>query len=363
MPTTLLPAPRLGPSGPFPRAPLDHQLDRRWLHYAFLSRDNEQAVIANLSVLGQSSGSVPAVPGAPPEGRRSGTGCAQGAQHMAILLVHEWQHGWGSTQFNAEQPEVPWSAFGLPHPHHLPRPLRIASRSAGPALDVRLRRTSRPCTSQCAPFAGDQHLRWQSEPGVLGSGTLRLGDGREQPTELLGYHERVRGRWGWPELGGWVFGFVNDPAGDPAAAPPSAVVFTFLQPIRPAEATSGSVMLWRHGRMVRHFPRRSMQIAVQDVLDRDQVVLVPPLARTLGTPATAMVPRRLVVTARVGDDRVMLDFHARTAARIANPSETSLRPFSVHETLGPCRVEAVIGGRRLAFETGGIVEFAGGAHD
>ncbi|MEU4583050.1 hypothetical protein AB0F92_13290 [Kitasatospora aureofaciens] len=106
-----------------------------------------------------------------------------------------------------------------------------------------------------------------------------------------------------------------------------------------------------------------MQIAVQDVLDRDRVVLVPPLARTLGTPATAMVPRRLVVTARVGDDRVVLDFHARTAARIANPSETSLRPFSVHETLGPCRVEAVIGGRLLAFETGGIVEFAGGAHD
>ncbi|MCE0447576.1 hypothetical protein LT493_36225 [Streptomyces tricolor] len=51
------------------------------------------------------------------------------------------------------------------------------------------------------------------------------------------------------------------------------------------------------------------------------------------------------------------------AGRIANPSETSLHPFSVHETLGPCTVEGRIGGRRIGFRTEGIVEFAGGAHD
>ncbi|MEV5725251.1 MULTISPECIES: hypothetical protein [Streptomyces] len=355
--------PRLGPPGPFPRAPLAHPLDRKWLHYAFLSRCGRQALIANLSVLGSSTGAVLADPGAPATGRRSGTGTAAEGQHMAILLAYEEGHGWSATQFNAEQPDLPWSAFRLPHPHGEPGTFRVAARSAAPAADVLLTRTSRPCTSQCAPFGEDEHLRWQSEPGVLGTGTLRHGDGTATETDLLGYHERVRGRWSWTTLGGWVFGFVNDPSGPADAAPPSAVVFTLIQPVYPADAANGSVMLWRDGRMIRHFPRRNLRVAVSGSLDRDRVAMVPPLADMLGTPPMAAVPGRLLITARLGDDRLVLDFRSRTAGRIANPSETSLHPFSVHETLGPCTVEGRIGGRRIGFRTEGIVEFAGGAHD
>jgi hypothetical protein len=90
---------------------------------------------------------------------------------------------------------------------------------------------------------------------------------------------------------------------------------------------------------------------------------VPPLAGTLGTPPTAAVPGRLLITARLGEDRLVLDFRSHTAGRIANPSETSLQPFSVHETLGPCTVEGRVGGHTIGFHTEGIVEFAGGAHD
>jgi len=363
VPTPQLRAPVLGPPGPFPQAPLTHPLDRKWLHYAFLSRCGRQALIANLSVLGSSTGAVFADPGAPSAGRRSGTGTAAEGQHMAVLLVYEEGRGWSSTQFNAEQPDLPWSAFRLPHPYGVPGPFRVAARAHSPAIEVRLTRTSRPCTSQCAPFGGDEHLRWQSEPGVLGTGTLRHGDGTESAAELLGYHERVRGRWSWPKLGGWVFGFVNDPTGPADLAPPAAVVFTMIQPSGPDDEANGSVMLWRHGRMVRHFPRRSLRIAVAGTLDRDRVVLVPPLAGVLGTPPASAVPGRVRITAQLGDDRLVFDFRSRTAGRIANPSETSLHPFSVHETLGPCTVEGVVAGRRVCFEAEGIVEFAGGAHD
>ncbi|MFE9360295.1 hypothetical protein ACFYPB_40355 [Streptomyces olivaceoviridis] len=329
-----------------------------------MSRCGRQAVIANLSVLGSATaGPVLADPGAPAQGRRSGTGTASEGQHMAILLVHEQARGWSASQFNADQPEQPWSAFRLPHPHGRPAPFRVASRGRGPAVDLSLRRTSRPCTSQCAPFAGDEHLRWQSEPGVLGEGVLRHGDGGEESTELLGCHERVRGRWSWPALGGWVFGFVNDPSGPADEAPPSAVVFTMIQPARPADAANGSVMLWQYGRMIRHFPRRNLQVGVSGFLDRDQVVLVPPLSGMLATAPAAQVPGRLLITARLGDDRLVLDFRSQTAGRIANPSENSLHPFSVHETLGPCQVDGVVAGRRISFTTSGIVEFAGGAHD
>ncbi|MEV0676019.1 hypothetical protein AB0I60_05790 [Actinosynnema sp. NPDC050436] len=339
----------LGVRGPFPEAELCHPLDRQWLHYAFLSTTTPHAVIANLSVLG-------------PEPPQAGPADRWAPQRMAIALVYDPDQGWSSTQFNAVAPDPAWSAFRLPHPHASPGGFPVAASAGRPAVDLRLSRTSRPCTAQTAPFGDDQYLRWQSEPGVRGSGTLRPPRG-DVECELLGYHERVRGRWSWPVLGGWVFGFANAPSGDGVDAPPWSVVFTLIQPLHPPDAANGSVMLWRDGRMVRHFPRRRLEVAVHGQLDRDRVALVPPLARTLATAPAPAVPSRLLITARLGDDRLVLDFRPSTAARIANPSETSLKPFSVHELLGDCAIAGVVSGREFGFEARGIVEFAGDARD
>jgi len=276
---------------------------------------------------------------------------------MSILLVHEEHRGWQSSQFNAAVHDPPWSAFRLPHPGGR---LRVAGRSGTPSVDLELTRTGRACTSQCAPFAVDQHLRWQSEPGVVARGTIRVGSATYEDRTLLGYHERVRGRWGWPELGGWVFGFAIA-AGEPGGPPPYSVVFTLIQPPQPPEAATASVMLWRHGRLLRHFPRRSLDVAVTGLLSRDRVETCPPLAGTLGTPPAAGVPGRLVITAAMGEDRLLLEVDAETAGRIVNPSESGLLPFSVHEVLGPCRVTGRVAGSELAFSAGAVVEFAGGA--
>lgn len=354
----------MGPHGPFPVGAGGElrggPLERQWLHYALLSRCGGTAVIANLSALGADHADEP-------------------AHRRGIVLVHDQGSGWAASQFNARQQQVPWSSFRLPRPRGAEGgegPFTVAAVSGSPSLDVQLRSTSRACTSQCAPFGDGEFLRWQSEPGVLGAGTVTV-HGHSRWMELTGYHERVRGRWSWPALGGWVFGFVNAPygggesaaradvpaAGDVPGPPPAAVVFTLIQPRFPDDAANGSVMLWREGRLWRHFPRRCLQMAVDGALDRDNVELVPPLAGMLGTPACATVPGRLVISARMGRDRLLLDFTSRTAGRIANPCERGLRPFSVHETLGPCRVEAVVSDRRLEFETQGIVEFAGGADE
>lgn len=335
----------LGPLGPFPRVGFRHHLERRWLHYAFVSREPGYAAVANLSVLG----SPPEHPDLAP-------------QQMAILVVHDTRHGWQSSQFNAEQQETPWSAFRLPHPHGTPTSFTLRARSGTPAVDLMLTRTSRPCPSQCAPFATDQHLRWQSEPGIRGVGTVRLGDGAHA-VELVGYHERVRGCWDWRGLGGGVSGFAVHGQGDPEGAPRAAVVFTLIQPIAARDATAGSVMLWREGRLVRHFPRRTLEVAVRGELDRDRVFIVPPLAATLGTPPTAPVPQRLVITACSGLDWLAVDFGAETAGRIISPSETTLNPFSAHEVLGRCTVEGVVSGSRVRIEADAVVEFAGGAID
>ncbi|EEW25934.1 hypothetical protein [Rhodobacter ferrooxidans] len=342
--TDSIAAPRigLGPAGPFPNSALHDPTDRRWLHYAFLSRDGTRAMVANSSWLG------------PAEGEPAGT-----ERFATILLLHD-QGGWHSSQFNAETERPPWSAFTRPHGHGEAGNLRIAAASGSPAVDLALTRSSRPCTSQCAVFAGNQHLRWQSETGVTARGRWQT-DGPPVEVDLVGYHERVRGRWGWPDLGEWVFGFANDLGGDPDCPPEWAGVFTFIRPsAAPLEATA-SFMLWHKGRMIRHFPRRCVSFAVRGEIDRDRVSIAPPLARLLGVPPAAPVPRRLAITARQGDDWLVLDFDADAAVRIVIPSETSLAAFSVHEVVGPCLLEGCVGGRRFQIESRGIVEFSGGA--
>ncbi|WP_299964310.1 hypothetical protein [uncultured Roseobacter sp.] len=343
--TNRLAKPRLGlgPAGPFPDTPLNDPIDRRWLHYAFLSRDGKKALVANSSWLG------------PGENEPPGT-----ERFATILLLHDGDGPWHSSQFNARTERPPWSAFSRPHAHRAPQSLTITSANGSPAVALELQRTSRNCTSQCAFFANHQHLRWQSETGVLAKGTWTTDT--EQSVDLVGYHERVRGRWGWPDLGEWVFGFANDLGADPDEPPEWACVFTFIRPEADCREATASMMLWHRGRMIRHFPRRNVSFAVRGELDRDRISTAPPLATLLGTGAMSPIPRRLAIIARQGDDHVVLDFDADWAVRIVIPSETSLHPFSVHEVVGACLLEGSVNGRRFAVETRGIVEFSGGAH-
>lgn len=344
-PEAIPPVLKLGPRGPFPDAEIQRVLERRWLHYAFLSRDGALGMVANIAWLGQERGIAPL-----DEAR------------TAILLVYHRRQGWRSSQFNCRVPMGLWSAFEQPHPFGIPRPFHLDAAQGFPFVHLSLQRSSHPCTSQCAPFANGHFLRWQSETGVIARGDWGFADRMFPNIEAVGYHERVRGFWGWPELGGWVFGFVNDPlVTQEGAPPPYAVVFTLIQPPRPKDATTGSVMLWRDGHLRRHFPRRNVDVAVTGQMDRDDVQQMPDLANLFGVPPMEPVPRRLLISAQIGPDWVVLDFYCEAAARIVIPSETGLRPFSVHEVIGPCRVEGQINRQPFAFETHGIVEFAGGA--
>jgi hypothetical protein len=138
-------------------------------------------------------------------------------------------------------------------------------------------------------------------------------------------------------------------------------VFTLIQPPQPRNAATGSVMLWRAGRLRRHFPRRSVTVSVRGLLDRDRVCQVPNMASLFATPAMSPIPRRLVISARMGEDWTVLDFSCEAAARVVIPAETAIMPYSVHEVIGPVSVEGRLNGSAFGFESYGIVEFAGGS--
>jgi hypothetical protein len=168
----------LGPSGPFPAKRLADGVERRWLHYALLSRDGRYSLVANSAWLG------------PPDEDRGDV-----TRVTTILLLHERGQPWTSSQFNADISRPAWSAFGQPMPHYAAGRLNIGAVAGEPAVDLRIHRTSRPSTSQCAFFTGSHHLRWQSETGVRAKGPWRLNGGVAE-IDAVGYHERVRGHRG-----------------------------------------------------------------------------------------------------------------------------------------------------------------------
>jgi hypothetical protein len=332
------------PAGPFPRAPLSDVLERRWLHYAFITVDEQQALIANLATLGAHDGGEPIT--------------------TNLLLAYHCKHGWTCSQWHAYLPREPWTSYrNPPPPTCFPRTpdFELQSLAGTPSVSLHLTSTSTPAPAGVSRFHRTHWKRWQAQPGVRAAGRWDDGMVPARETTAVGYHERVHGRWGWPQMGGWVFGFCNQ-LGSHADGPPDwAVVFALLQPMDETHDHTAMVMVWRRGRMVLFVPRRALRVTVAGQLARDRVMTTPSLAPLLGTFATAPIPAALCIDGYQGIDWVQLGFRCRDAARLVVPSETSLQPFSVHEVIGDMEVRLRMKGSTQSFASPGIVEFAGGA--
>lgn len=332
------------PDGPFPRTPLSDVLERRWLHYAFITVDEQQALIANLATLGAEDGGEPIT--------------------TNLLLAYHCKHGWACSQWHAHLPCEPWTSYrSSPPSMSFPRSpdFELQSLAGTPSVSLHLTSTSTPAPAGVSHFHRTHWKRWQAQPGVLAAGRWDDGMAPARETIAVGYHERVHGRWGWPEMGGWVFGFCNQLGASPDGPPDWAVVFALLQPMDETYDHTAMVMVWRRGRMVFFVPRRALRVTVAGQLARDRVTITPSLAPLLGTFATAPIPAALCIDGYQGIDWVQLRFRCRDAARLVVPSETSLQPFSVHEVIGDMEVRLRMKGSTHRFASPGIVEFAGGA--
>jgi hypothetical protein len=333
-------------SGPFTKLPFSDVLERRWLHYAFITVDGRQAMIANFAMLGDENGAEPT--------------------QTSVLLMYHRDHGWTCSQWHAQQGRELWTSYGsrafVPVDPLEPN-FEVQSLAGTPSVSLRLTGTTTPAPAGVGHFHGTHWKRWQAQPGVLATGQWADGMAPSRQTAAVGYHERVHGRWGWPEMGGWVFGFCNQLA-DRVEGPPNwAVVFALLQPRDERHNHRAMVMLWRRGRMVLYIPRRGVRVSVAGQLPRDRVLATPGLARLLDTSATAPIPAALCIDGYQGRDWIQINYRCRSAARLVVPSETSFQPFSVHEVVGDMEVRVRMRDSNAVFTSPGIVEFAGGASE
>jgi hypothetical protein len=235
-------------TGPFTSLPLSDVLERRWLHYAFITVDERQALIANLATLGAADGAEPI--------------------RTSVLLAYHREHGWKCSQWHAHLPRDPWTSYqSTPPSTAWPREpdFEMQSLAGTPSVSLHLTSTTTPAPAGVSRFHGANWKRWQAQPGVIATGVWDDGMTPAREVVALGYHERVHGRWAWPEMGGWVFGFCNQ-LGESTGSPPNwALVFALLQPRDEAFDHTAMVMLWRCGRMVLFVPRRAMRVTVAGI--------------------------------------------------------------------------------------------------
>ncbi|WP_437714798.1 hypothetical protein WMF45_50910 [Sorangium sp. So ce448] len=222
----------------------------------------------------------------------------------------------------------------------------------GPAVDLRIE-------PRCEPFvahnleAGDGGLRsWLVLPRLVADGEIRIGSRVISLRGAMGYHDHNWGAWSGEVVWQWGFGL---PERDEAS--PWTVVFGRLIDERRACVLMQSLFLWEGHALRRMFRDRQIDVIAEGGLRGDCLLKIPHVMRLVDPGDLAAVPRRLVIGARAGGDRIEARFDAESAAQVLLPRARDLRTTEIDETAGSLVVTGTVHGRPVELRGRGIFEF------
>lgn len=200
---------------------------------------------------------------------------------------------------------------------------------------------------------GDGRLSWLFVPRLEASGWIRVGGVEHEFDGASAYHDHNWGRFRWGDDFGWEWSSVL--ATDPDD--PWSFVFSRVTDRRRLRTLHQGLFVWRGTEPAAVFRDAAITVSRAGRLDRPpDCTLPPPMNLVLGG-AAADVPEVVRVEARLGEDRVHLEFRPRSFARIALPSEVDLdRAVSLSETSGTARAVGTVGGEELDVDGVGVFE-------
>jgi hypothetical protein len=212
---------------------------------------------------------------------------------------------------------------------------------------------SRPFVVNNQPV-GSGRMCWLFVPRLRADGWLRIG-GREHRMESeLAYHDHNWGRFSWGDDFGWTWGTIL-PHGP---QDPWSLVFLQMTDRRRLRCLSQALYVWHHDEPAAIFRHAAVKSRSSGVLGRAADCTLPPPMRLILEGEVPDVPERVEVTATRAGDTVHAEFRPHSYARIAQPSETSLRRSTVLcETNGSAKVSGNINGKTIDFVGAGVFEF------
>jgi len=219
--------------------------------------------------------------------------------------------------------------------------------------ELHLAPTSSPFAVRNEP-AGDGRISWLFVPRLRAHGWLQIGGQDHRFDNDLAYHDHNWGRFLWGDDFGWTWGTIL-PTGP---ADPWSMVFVEITDRNWLRSVSRSLYVWHHDEPAAIFRHAAVQTSSAGRLGRAADCTLPPPMRLLLDGEVPGVPERVEVTATRAGDSVHVEFHSRSYARLAQPSEVRLdRSTVLCETDGSVRARGTIRGEDVNFVGTGVFEF------
>jgi hypothetical protein len=323
-----------------PGAAVDH---KEWHHFCVLSPRVD--LIVNFSLSGHAGqDQLPA-----------------GQAARVILLVHERGRGWDGDvetvplrEVDARQGEVgirigsSCLEFG-PSGFTLSVALHHRPLTAQLVLEPR----TLPLLARADESIGSGQTGWLIVPRLEATGTIVVDRHVHRFERAPAYHDHNWGHWRWGQDFGWQWGFgLPDRAEDLWT-----VLFHRLTDRSRSTTMELTLGLWRGGELHRLFRHEQLQVEPAGYASAGPILKIPRPLALVAPERTTDVPRRLVVTAAAGPDRLRMEFTAEHMAQIIIPNETDLGVTVINEVRGTITVEGAVKGDQVASTGAGMCEF------
>jgi hypothetical protein len=321
-------------------AAADH---KEWHHFCILSPGVD--VVVNFSLSGDLRSAVP----------------SDDQVARIILLAREADHGWDGDVESVPPRDV--------HARKGHVGMRIGSStlgfdSTGFTLSVALQR--RPLTARLSlepravpllaradtPIA-DARVNWLVVPRLEASGVVVVDRRVHRLQRAPAYHDHNWGHWRWGQDFAWQWGFGLSAQADD----PWALVFDRTTDRSRSTTMELTMGLWYGSELYRLFRQHEVAVQPAGYTPVRRILKVPRVMALLAPEQTTDIPKRLMVTAGAGRDRVQAVFTTEDAAQIVVPNETDLGVTVINEVPGTVAVEGTVKGRRVASSGRGIGEF------
>ncbi|AKK27205.1 hypothetical protein [Mycobacterium sp. EPa45] len=219
--------------------------------------------------------------------------------------------------------------------------------------EVHFTPTSQPFVVRNEP-AGDGRISWLFVPRLRAQGWLQIGGRQHRFEDDLAYHDHNWGRFRWGDDFGWTWGTIL-PTG---STDPWSMVFVEITDRNWLRSISRSLYVWHHDEPAAIFRHAAVQTLSCGRFSRPADCTLPPPMRLLLDGEVPGVPERIDITANRAGDTVRAEFHSRSYARLAQPSEVRLdRSIVLCETDGTVRASGTIRGEAFDFVGTGVFEF------
>jgi hypothetical protein len=318
---------------------------KEWLH--FTVHGGELDLVVNFSL-----SSAACAPGASPQAVVARTGC---------LVRHSRWEG----DIDTCRPELTRVGRGETHLRLGPNAVRF--RDGGFDVSVNLERTPisvqlrlEPSTmpAQINNFVVDgvPALNWLVIPRLRAWGRVSVGSRQFTLENAAAYHDRNWGAFRWGGNFSWEWGYAQA-AGDSS---PFSLVLARLSDRGRFNDLMRGLFLWRHQHQHRVFSGDELRITHEGLFRAQRPLKVPAVMGLLHQGSASDVPRRYVVRAQRGADRLNVVFETVDVAQVIVPNDGDFGVTIINECRGDVTVEGRVGGEPVAFGGPTIFEFLSG---